>query len=90
LFFNPSNGITTLIMHEAYVELYFYAIVYLSIYLKKKLVKCYIWNISFVLCWNLDASGNKSETRGKFWNVVLEGGGEDQLDQSYDKWGSVT
>ena len=27
---------------------------------------------SFIWCWNLDASGSRSETPGKFWNVVLE------------------
>ena len=33
-----------------------------------------------VWCWNLDAPGNRSEMPGKFWNVVLEKDGEDQLD----------
>ena len=23
-------------------------------------------------CWNLDAPGNRSETPGEFWNVVME------------------
>jgi len=27
---------------------------------------------SFIWCWNLDASGSRSETPGKFWNVVME------------------
>jgi hypothetical protein len=35
---------------------------------------------SFIWCWNLDASGSRSETPGKFWNVVLEKDGKDQLD----------
>ena len=35
----------------------------------------------FVWCWNLDASGSRSEIPGKFWNVVLEKDGEDQLDR---------
>ena len=39
---------------------------------------------------HLDAPGNRSETPGKFWNVVLEKDGEDQLDQSCEKWRSVT
>ena len=43
-----------------------------------------------VWCWNLDAPGNRSETPGKFWNVVLEKDGEDQLDLSCDKWRIVT
>ena len=44
----------------------------------------------FVWCWNLDASGSRSEIPGKFWNVVLEKDGEDQLDRSCEKWRSVT
>jgi len=44
---------------------------------------------SFIWCWNLDASGTRSETSGKFWNVVLEKDGEDQLDRSSGKWGSI-
>ena len=39
--------------------------------------------------WNLDAPGNRSEKHGKFWIVVLEKDGEDQLDRSCEKW-SVT
>ena len=35
-----------------------------------------------VWCWSLDAPGNRSETPGKFWNVVLQKDGEDQLDRS--------
>ena len=42
----------------------------------------------FVWCWNLDASGSRSEIPGKFWNVVLEKDGEDQLDRSCEKWRS--
>ena len=34
---------------------------------------------------NLDAPGNRSETPGKFGNVVLEKDGEDQLDRSCEK-----
>jgi len=41
---------------------------------------------SFVWCWNLDASGSRSETPGKFWDVVLEKDGKDQLDRSCEKW----
>jgi hypothetical protein len=44
----------------------------------------------FVWRWSLDASGSRSETRGKFWNVVLEKDGEDQLDRACEKWKSVT
>ena len=45
---------------------------------------------SFVWCRNLDTSENRSEISGKFWNVVLEKDGEDQLDRSREKWRSVT
>jgi hypothetical protein len=45
---------------------------------------------SFVWCWNVDTSKNKSKVCGKFWNVVLEKNGEDQLDQSCEKWRSIT
>jgi len=44
----------------------------------------------FIWCWNLDASGSRSETPGKFWNVVLDKEGEDQLDRSCEKWRSIT
>jgi hypothetical protein len=37
---------------------------------------------SFIWCWNLDASGSRSETPGKFWIVALEKDGKDQLDWS--------
>jgi hypothetical protein len=36
---------------------------------------------SFILCWILDISGSRWGTPGKFWSVVLEKHGEDQLDQ---------
>ena len=44
----------------------------------------------FVWCWNLDASGSRSEIPGKFWNVVLEKDGKDQMDRSCEKWRRVT
>ena len=44
----------------------------------------------FAWCWKVDASGSRSEKAGKFWNVVLEKDGEDQLDRSCEKWRSVT
>jgi len=50
----------------------------LDLKLRNKLVKCDIW------CWNLDDSGSRSETPGKFWNVVLKKDG-DQLDRSSAK-----
>jgi hypothetical protein len=39
----------------------------------------------FVWCWNLDSSGSRTEITGKFWNVVLEKDGEDQLDLQCEK-----
>ena len=45
---------------------------------------------SFIWCWNLDASGSRSETPGKFWDVVLEKDGKDQLDRLCEKWRSIT
>jgi hypothetical protein len=33
----------------------------------------------------IDVSGSRSETPGKFRNVVLEKDGEDQLDRSFEK-----
>ena len=56
---------------------------------KYKILLLYIYGYTiyylehgFVWCWNLDASGSRSEIPGKFWNVVLEKDGEDQLDWS--------
>ena len=60
------------------------SILILSTHLRR--YPCYV----FAWCWNLDAPGNRSETPGKFWNVVLEKDGEDQLDRSCEKWRSVT
>ena len=53
-------------------------------------VLVYMQEYGFVWCWNLDASGSRSEIPGKFWNVVLEKDGEDQLDRLCEKWISVT
>ena len=35
-------------------------------------------------------SESRPEMSGKLWNLVLEKGGEDQLDRSCEEWGSVT
>jgi hypothetical protein len=37
----------------------------------------------------MDTSEIRSELPGKFWNVMLEKNGEDQLDRSCEKW-SIT
>jgi hypothetical protein len=50
-------------------------------------VKCYI-SINGAGTW--DTSESRSETPGKIWNVVLEKDGEDQLDRSCEKRGSIT
>jgi hypothetical protein len=44
----------------------------------------------FVCCWNVDTSESRSEISGKFWNVVLQKDGEDQLDRMHVKWISIT
>jgi hypothetical protein len=36
-----------------------------------------------------DTLGSRSETPGKFWNVVLEKDGKDQLDWSCEKWSNT-
>jgi len=48
---------------------------------RKKLVKCYIWSMALygAETWTLRAADQK--TPGKFWNVVLEKDGEDQVDR---------
>ena len=43
----------------------------------------------FLRCWNMGALGSWSEIPGKFWNVVLEKDGKDQLDRSCEKWRCV-
>jgi hypothetical protein len=44
---------------------------------------------SLVWRWNLDISESRSGIPLKFWNVMLEKDG-DQLDQSCEKWRSIT
>ena len=62
----------------------------LDLKFRKKLIKDYIGENSIVWCWDLDASGSRSETPGNFRNVVLEKDGEDQLVRSCEKWRSIT
>ena len=38
------------------------------------------------MVWNLDTAESRSEIPGKFWNVVLEEDGDDQLGRSCEKW----
>ena len=45
---------------------------------------------SFVWFWNLDTSERRSEIPEKFLIVVLQKGGEDQLDRKREKWRSIT
>jgi hypothetical protein len=42
-------------------------------------------NILFTRKLDLDTTEGRSEILGKFWNVVLEKDGEDQLDRSCEK-----
>ena len=43
-----------------------------------------------IFCTYMDALGSRSETPGKFWDVVLEKDGKDQLDRSCEKLRSIT
>ena len=52
-------------------------------------VKIYFCTTKFTWCWNLGTAGSRSETPGKFWNVVPEKDGKDQLDRSCEKWRSI-
>ena len=45
-----------------------------------------LWYLPFL---HLYISCSRSEIPGKFWNVVLEKDGEDQLDRSCEKWKSI-
>ena len=61
----------------------------LDLKLEKKLIKCYIWSIALYSAetWTVRAVDQKQ--LWKFWNVVLEKDGEDQLDRSCEKWRSI-
>ena len=56
----------------------------------KKAIEVIHLEHSFIWCWNLDASGSRSETPGKFWNMVLEKDGENNLARSCEKLRSIT
>jgi hypothetical protein len=58
--------------------------------LRKKLVKCWIWSHSSLWYWKSDTSESWSETSGKFWNLMLQKDGEDQLVGSCERWRSIT
>jgi len=45
----------------------------LELNLRKKIVKCYIWNIGFVWCWNLGHFGKEIRNT---WKVLKRGAGE--------------
>jgi hypothetical protein len=47
-------------------------------------------NPGHFLLYNIFVSLLYPEVSGKFWNVVLEKNGEDQLDRSCEKWRSIT
>ena len=44
----------------------------------------------FLWCWNLDTLKSRLDIPGKFWNMVVEKDGEDQLDRSCEKCGRVS
>jgi hypothetical protein len=50
---------------------------------------CHIWSTAWhgAKIWTLWKK--RSEMPGKFWNVVLEKDGEDQLDQLCEKWSTT-
>ena len=52
---------------------------------KKREIKCYIWSIALYGV-KLETLESRSEIPWKFWNMVLEKGGGDQLDRSCEKW----
>ena len=57
---------------------------------KKKQVKCYIWSITLYGAEIWTPSESRSETPGKFRNVLLKKDGEDQLDRLCEKGGILT
>jgi len=62
----------------------------LKLEMKNMLVKCYLWSTAF---WGAETGTLRAveqKKAGKFWNVVLEKDGEDQLGRSCEKWRSVT
>jgi hypothetical protein len=60
------------------------------IYLWKLLPQHIKKKMNYIKISVLGASGSRSETPGKFWNVVLEKDGKDQLDWSCEKWRCIT
>jgi hypothetical protein len=45
---------------------------------------------SFVMVLKTGHFGNREKIPGNFWNVVVEKGGEDQVERSCEKWRSIT
>ena len=62
----------------------------LNLKFKKETRKVPHLECSCVECWNLETSERRSEIPWKFWNVVLEKDGKDQLDRSCEKWKRIT
>ena len=52
---------------------------------KEETIKVLHVEHSTVWCWNLDTWESRLETPRKFWNVVLEKGGDDQLNRFCEK-----
>jgi hypothetical protein len=57
----------------------------LDLSLRKKPVNCYIWSVALCGVETGILQGSRSETPGKFSNVVPEKDGEYQLDRSCEK-----
>jgi len=62
----------------------------LELNVRKKLMKCCIWSTALYDAETWDILESRWEIPLKFWNVVLEKEGEDQLDWSCEKWTSIT
>jgi hypothetical protein len=56
------------------------ATVFAAFMLNPNSLVLYVYVFCLYLYKDLDASGSRSETPGKFWNVVLEEDGKDHLD----------
>jgi hypothetical protein len=62
----------------------------LDLNMRKTLVKCSIWSTALYCADTWIHYKKRSGIPLKFWNVMLEKDGEDQLDQLCEKWQTVT
>jgi uncharacterized membrane protein len=54
------------------------------------IIYLFTYIIYFIFVMYLDATGSRSETPGKFSNVMLEKDGDDQLERTCENWRSIT